>query len=163
MLTQRRLQEVLSYDPSTGLFAWLVVPNGRITVGQIAGNLNPQSYVQIKVDMTLYRAHRLAWLYVTGEWPQETIDHLNGVRHDNRLCNLREASIAVNSQNRRDPHPNNASAGALGVSKRNGTGGYQARIRYQGKEKRLGTFPTAEMAHQAYLSAKRALHPGCTI
>lgn len=164
MLTQQRLREVLSYDPETGAFVWLVQPNGRVQVGQAAGNLNPYGYVQIKIDRVLYRAHRLAWLYMNGEWPrQEQIDHINGVRNDNRWKNLREVSRSFNLQNRRTPNRRNASAKMLGVSQRCAGGGFQARIRYNGKEQRLGTFDTAELAHQAYLKAKRTLHPGCTI
>jgi len=163
-LTQTRLKALLSYGPETGVFTWFIAPNGRIRVGMAAGNLNPNGYVHIKVDGILYKAHRLAWLYMTGAWPtEEQIDHINGVRSDNRWANLRECERKINAQNRRKPHPLNKSSGLLGVSRRNPTGGYQARIRVNGKEKPLGTYATAEAAHQAYVAAKRALHPGCTI
>jgi len=164
MLTQQRLKALLHYDEREGMFTWLVATNGRRFVGERAGNLNPNGYIQIKVDRVLYRAHRLAWLYMTGVWPpEEQIDHINGIRSDNRWCNMRNVSRAINNQNQRRAPKRNKSTGLLGVSQRNPEAGYQARIRHQRKEKRLGTFPTAEMAHQAYLSAKRSLHPGCTI
>lgn len=164
MLTQARLRDVLSYDKKTGIFRWLVAPNGRITVGQIAGSQNADGYMQIKVDCVLYRAHRLAWLWVTGRWPIEEVDHENGMSGDNRWKNLREATRTVNAQNLRAARANNKSAGLIGVSRRNKTvGGFQARIRVDGKEKRLGTFSTAEKAHAAYVVAKRQYHVGCTL
>lgn len=163
-LTQHRLRELLHYDHETGVFTWLVATNGRRRVGERAGHTNPYGYVRIKVDRVLYSAHRLAWLWMTGAWPtEEQIDHRNGVRSDNRWVNLREVSRSINLQNRRTPNRKNISTGLLGVSQRNSGQGFQARIRFENKEKRLGTFPTAELAHQAYLAAKRQLHPGCTI
>lgn len=163
-LTQKRLKEVLDYNEKTGVFTWLVATNGRRRVGERAGNLRPDGYVQIKVDKIMHRAHRLAWLCMTGEWPlEEQIDHRHGVRSDNRWSNLRELSRSHNNQNQRVAQRNNKSSGLLGVSQRNAGQGFQARIRFQNREKRIGTFPTAELAHQAYLTAKRQLHPGCTI
>ena len=74
MLTQERLKEVLHYDPETGIFMWLVAPNGRIRVGMEAGSSH-DGYIGIKVDRILYKAHRLAWFYMTGEWPANDVDH----------------------------------------------------------------------------------------
>ena len=160
MLTQQRLKDVLTYDQTTGRFTWLVAPNGRIHVGQIAGNLNPYGYIQIKIDRVLYRAHRLAWLYMTGRWPSQHIDHRNRVRHDNVWLNLRDTSRTFNNQNLGEAKSGNQSTGLLGVSQRNKGAGFQARITADGEKKWLGTFPTAELAHAAYVQAKRALHPG---
>jgi hypothetical protein len=162
-ITQARLQELLHYDPATGIFTWLVATNNRRHVGEVAGSLRPDGYIQLKVDSRMYRAHRLAWMYMTGKWPVADTDHVKGVRHDNRWKKLREASRAMNCQNRRHPHSNNSSGRLLGVSRRNGTGGFQARIRVDGKERRLGTFQTAAIAHAAYVAAKRRFHSGCTI
>jgi hypothetical protein len=163
VLTQKRLKELLNYDQETGAFTWLVAPNGRIHVGQIAGSQNADGYIQIKIDRVTHRAHRLACLYMTGKWPEEEIDHRNTVTSDNRWKNLREATRVLNAQNSRRARKVNKSSGLLGVTQRNKGRGFQARIRFEGKEKRLGTFSTAEMAHEAYVKAKRELHLGCTI
>ena len=164
-LTQERLKAVLDYDSTNGLFNWRVSNNGRIRVGQRAGSLKPPlGYVQIKVDRVLYAAHRLAWLWVHGTFPENHIDHIDGDHANNRLANLRDVPVGINAQNLRRARSNNESTKLLGVSRRNKTrGGFQARIRFEGKEKRLGTFPTAEQAYAAYVAAKRELHPGCTI
>jgi hypothetical protein len=130
----------------------------------VAGSVNPCGYRQIKIDKHLYRAHRLAWLWMTGAWPiQEQVDHINGIRDDNRWANLRNVSRAANNQNQRRAQSRNLSAQLLGVSRKNAAGGFQARIRHEGKEKRLGTFRAAALAHEAYVAAKRKLHEGNTL
>lgn len=91
MLTAERLREVLEYDPAIGVFRWLIKPCGQISIGDIAGCRHGEGYVQIRVIGRIYLAHRLAWLYMTGEWPISLIDHRNLDRSDNRWSNLREA------------------------------------------------------------------------
>lgn len=152
-LTAERLRELLRYDPGTGIFRWRVSTNRRIVVGQIAGTIS-HGRVQIKVAGNLQRAHRLAWLYVHGEWPADLIDHKNGDATDNRIANLRQADKSINAQNQRRANSRNKT-GLLGVSPAR-WGGFRARIDHD----YLGVFPTAEEAHQAYLKAKRERHPG---
>lgn len=151
---------VLSYDPDTGLFTRKIGWH-RFSAGSIAGALHPNGYVYISINGTRTGAHRLAWLYVEGTLPDCSIDHLNGVRSDNRIANLREASVTLNAENQRRPHSNNKS-GFLGVS-RNTQGSWSARIRVKGKLIQIGSFPDPEAAHSAYLNAKRLLHEGCSI
>ena len=98
MLNQKRLKEVLTYDSETGIFVWRSKKSRN--KGKVAGHLRSDGYVAITVDSKLYRAHRLAWLYVHSYFPEHDIDHMNGVRDDNRLVNLREASRACNLQNK---------------------------------------------------------------
>jgi len=98
MLTQSQLKEILTYNPDTGIFTWLVASNGRIRVGDIAGTTD-NGYVRIMIERTKYRAHRLAWLYVHGESPKEQIDHINHIRDDNRINNLRCVSCHENFKN----------------------------------------------------------------
>lgn len=105
-------------------------------------------------------AHRLAWLYVHGEWPSKHLDHLNGNRTDNRIENLRQVSVAENAENTRRPHRDNKS-GYLGVCKKRGK--WLAVIQIKGKYTRIGLFDTPEMAHEAYLAEKRKHHKACTI
>lgn len=158
-LTVERLRELLDYDPDTGLFTWRVRTSKCVTVGAIAGCLD-KGYLRIQIDRRLHLAHRLAWLYITGDWPPAQIDHINGIRDDNRIANLRAATRAENMHNRRKPHSNTTS-GYLGVSRYRGK--FMAQIKLDGKSKFLGLFDTPEEAHAVYLEAKRRLHPYGTI
>lgn len=107
-------------------------------------------------------AHRLAWLYMTGEWPKsEMVDHENTVRNDNRWSNLRDSTRTVNMENQRQAHKGSQS-GLLGVSPRP-NGAWVAQIQVSRKKLWLGEFSTPEQASTAYIEAKRRLHAGCTI
>lgn len=160
-LTAERLREVLAYDPETGIFRWKVSrPNG-VKPGNIAGTSHKDGYRYIKVLGSNWKAHRLAWLYVYGEWPKDVIDHINGESSDNRIANLRDVDRVVNAQNQRRAHKSNKSTGLIGAAKN--WGQFRAGIRIGGKMKHLGNFKTPEEAHQAYLTAKRELHQGCAI
>ena len=165
-LTQTRLKQMLNYDPITGLFTWRQKPSDRIVVGATASNIcKRHRYVRIGLYGKRYMAHRLAWFYMTGSWPENDIDHRNGKRADNRLANLRPATKRLNNENQRRPRSDNKT-GFLGVSPNqtpNAAKPFAAFIKYQGKVRNLGNFATAEQAHQAYLTAKRQHHEGCTI
>lgn len=100
-LTAERVRELLHYEPATGIFTRRIRTSNRTKVGAIVGADNGKGYLQISVDWRLYSAARLAWLYMTGEWPKEEIDHINRVRSDNRFSNLREATRSSNNCNRR--------------------------------------------------------------
>jgi hypothetical protein len=155
-LTQDRLRELLLYDAETGIFTRRI-KTGRVLVGDVAGSLHQKGYREIKVDYKHYFAHRLAWFYVHGVWPKDQIDHINGVKDDNRICNLREATNAENNQNQRKASRNSRS-GLLGVCTSNNRKP-RAMIRFNGKRLYIGTFDTPELAHAAYLVAKEKLHP----
>lgn len=159
MLTAERLREVLGYDPETGVFWWKVAPRGQ-RVGQVTGTLKNEGYIRIRIDGRFYYVHRLAWLWMTGSWPANNIDHKNGMPADNRFANLRDVSHAENLQNQRVARADN-NTGLLGVCPSRGK--FQAQIEVLGEHHFLGRFATAELAHAAYLVAKRALHPSCTI
>jgi hypothetical protein len=155
ILSATRLRELLAYDPLTGNFTWRKRPRNANEVGTIAGWLNSDGYVVIKVDQKCYLAHRLAWLYQTGEWPEGLIDHKNRVKTENWFLNLREADHSLNGQNRVEVNKNNTS-GALGV--RVYKGRFRARIVKDRKEIDLGTYSSLEMAAQAYRNAKHTIH-----
>lgn len=140
MITQKRLKELLDYDPATGEFRWRV-NRGGIQAGSVAGGDNGNGYLVISIDEKLYRSHRLAWLFVYGYIPEYQIDHVNGKRADNRLANLREVSPQCNAQNR-DIYSNNTS-GFIGVSWHKRDRKWQARIVINGKLIYLGLYPTA--------------------
>lgn len=159
ILTAERLRELLSYNPETGVFLWRV-GHRRVCCGARAGNLNNQGYRQIQIEGHRYQAHRLAWLYVNGDWPLLLIDHINGIRDDNRLVNLRDVGSAANTQNMRRASRSN-STGMLGVSKSRGR--YHAQIQIGSTHLNLGFFDNPSDAHAAYVVAKRRLHAGCTI
>jgi len=146
-LTTDRLREMLTYDPTSGIFVWRL-NRRRVRAGDIAGSVNHDGYVRIKVLGAQYFAHRLAWLYMTGEWPIDEIDHKDRKRDNNQWCNLRETDHIGNMQNR---VLENAS-GFPGVSLHQ-YGGWQSRIRVQGVRKHIGTFESPQDAHKAYMDA----------
>lgn len=154
------LIDALAYDQASGVFTWRIRPSQRTMLGTIAGSIDTHGYRQIRYRRKMYLAHRLAWLFMTGDWPTMQIDHINGDRLDNRWTNLRQASHSVNSQNRRWPTKRNKS-GVLGVF-RDGAK-WRACIRVKGKTIGLGTFDSLDAAGNAYICAKRRLHEGCTI
>lgn len=155
-LTVTRLREVLEYEAETGLFKWLVVLSNVVRSGSIAGCLNKYGYRLIRIDGNLYLAHRLAWLYMHGQWPENEIDHINGETSDNRISNLRQATRSQNMQNEKVARKSNKSCGLLGVSK-NGRG-WKAEIKVDGKKLHLGSYKTPSEAHDAYVLAKGSLH-----
>lgn len=161
-LSISRLLEVLTYNPSNGTFSWVSRKIRRTGGGSSAGTLTVYGYIQIRIDGKLYKAHRLAWLLATGDWPVGDIDHINGVRTDNRIENLRDVSRKVNRQNIRHGSVPNGS-GHMGAIFHKKSGLFQARIRVDGKSRSLGYFKNPEDASAAYVAAKRILHEGCTI
>ena len=160
-LTAERLRDALDYNPETGEFRWKS-PRKKVVVGSIAGCVSSDGYRRIRIDGDRYRAHRLAWLYVNGRWPAFDIDHINGLRADNRIENLREARRGENNQNKRSPQTNNKS-GFLGVTRRKDTGRWRAAIMISRKHISIGDFETPEEAYAAYLKAKAEFHPFQTI
>jgi hypothetical protein len=161
--TRSRVAELLSYDPGTGEFTRLrTAPGGKSNAGDKAGILNSRGYVRIRIDGAHHQAHRLAWLYMTGEWPKHEVDHINGIRHDNRIANLRDVPRCVNQQNQRAGKSRGpAATGLLGVSRIKTR--FRAQITVLGKRLFLGRFDTPEEAHAAYLKAKREHHEGNTL
>ena len=154
------LRSILAYDADTGVFTRLVRTGHRVKVGDVAGSKNGLGYIAISVVGRARYAHRLAWLYMHGEWPAGDIDHIDGNPSNNAIANLRDVSHRVNQQNRRRAQSNNTS-GFLGAARKRKR--WQAIISVDGKLRRLGTFDTPAEANAAYLEAKRLLHPGCTI
>lgn len=157
-LTAQRLRELLHYDPETGVFIWrMQAHKSRRKIGDRAGCRGADGYVVIGVDAGYFKAHRLAWLYCHGVWPAGDIDHMNGNRSDNRLCNLRDASRSMNAQNVHGASKRSKS-GLLGVRKFGKK--WRTAIMIDGRVKHLGTFESAEIAHEAYLKVKREIHVG---
>lgn len=160
-LTVSRVRELLNYDTETGIFTWIAARENRVSVGTSAGSLLGNGYRSIAVDRKRFMAHRLAWFYVHGEWPEGQIDHINGNRDDNRISNLRVVDNSVNQQNKRSAR-SDSKTGILGVHLHR-PGKWQAKINVNGTKKSLGIFSSPLEAHAAYLEAKRRFHAGCAI
>ncbi len=159
ILTQARLQELVHYDPKTGVFTRLVKTSNSVDVGDTFGSPGKNGYLYGGLDNRKYLCHRLAWLYMTGEWPLK-VDHRSCVRSENWFSNLRSTTTAINSQNRRSPSKC-TQTGFLGVFERDGR--FRAKIGLNRRSIYLGVYDTPEAAHSAYLKAKRELHPGNTL
>ena len=162
MLTDKEkyIVEKLSYNPETGLVSWKSGP-ASYRAGSIAGNLRPDGYIDIRVDGRLIRAHRIAWFLHHGRWPIHQIDHMNGIRNDNRIENLRECTPRQNSQNSiKRTRSNGASytSSLVGVSWSNRRNRWIAQMRINGPNTYLGSYKSEQEAYQAYLDAKIKHH-----
>ena len=161
-LSQMRLRSLLDYDAETGRFIWMERPEktrydrawNAKHASKPAGGIDFRGYHVIRVDRVLYGAHRLAWLYVTGEFPGE-IDHINRDRADNRFSNLRACSHAENTRNTTLRKDN--AAGLKGVH-RHYDGRWRASIAHSGRRHHLGVYATPDEAHKAYCAAALSLH-----
>lgn len=148
-----RVREMLEYDPLSGDLYWKNVTTNRVKVGDRAGNYS-QGYVETSIDGRTYRATHLIWVIVFGRLPHGFVDHINGVRDDNRLINLREATHAENARNVAMHRDN--TCGAKGVQIHRGRRKpYQARIYVDGRQKSLGYFATVDAAKAAYDAAAK--------
>jgi hypothetical protein len=148
-----QLRKLLSYDPLTGILT-SNVRRGKWFPGQPVGTVTPYGYVNITVDGHSYRAHNLAWFLHHGEWPTVLLDHINRDKGDNRIANLRQADYFINNRNRA-PLPNRFGLEGVRKSKRHKR--YQSSLHVNGVRRHLGSFDTAEEAHQAFLAARREL------
>lgn len=166
-LSQHDIKEMLFYDALSGVFTWRKRPISHFSDHRafltwnnkypdtVAGSPDNKGYLRINFGTKKYKAHRLAWLYVHGEWP-DVIDHINGIKHDNRISNLRSVSFTENMRNRRKSRFN--SSGANGVAKRNPAQNgcsFTASIAVDGKPKYLGSFHTLQEAIEAREAANR--------
>ena len=159
-ITAEEVREFLNYDRDTGMMTWKQRPSKAVHVGDAAGVANKFGYVTIGFRGGVYKAHRLAWLHVHGVWPDGLIDHINGRKDDNRLCNLRVVGPDGNSQNIHRPNKRNKS-GFLGVIWFQNK--WRASITINRKTHWLGDYATPEEAHQAYVEAKRKHHATCSV
>jgi hypothetical protein len=164
--TPQELAEKLDYNPDTGELTWKKLRDST-RIGQKAKALDVAGYIQVNISGNVYKGHRVAWAIHYGRWPVGMIDHINGQRSDNRIENLRECDHQTNCQNMRNGSCKN-STGFLGVyiehaypeghPKR-----YRAKIQINRKQIHLGGHATPQLAHEAYVQAKRKIHRGCAI
>jgi hypothetical protein len=149
-LSANRLRKLLNYDPATGVFRWRV-RKGPYNVGAIAGSIHPpKGYREICIDGKIYRANRLAWLYMTGKWPKLEIGYINHKKSDTRWANLRAMTPSQRGATSRTR--NKLGVRGVWITK---SGKYVARIKVAGKKKYLGLFDTIEKASVAYARAAK--------
>jgi len=155
----QQLRQIFDYNPDTGeLFRKL--KKGLVKQKQ---SLSSNGYARVGVFSRRIHAHRIIWAWVNNELPSNLdIDHINGNRSDNRIKNLRAVDRSTNLQNIKGPRKDNKSTGILGAYKY-GKNKFASRIRVRGKDVYLGTFVSAEAAHQAYMEAKRKYHEGAVL
>jgi hypothetical protein len=159
ILTVDRLREIIEYDPENGNLWWLEPAQAR-KMDRPAGSVGKDGRISVMINGVRCKAYRVAWAIVFNEWPVGHLDHKNGDPSDNRVENLRIVNHSENAQNQRRPQKRNK-CGFLGVSEKKGA--WEASIKIHGKSLYLGRFHSPELAHEAYLLAKRIHHPCCTI
>lgn len=149
------LKDLLSYDPATGNFTWLV-SRGKVKAGTPAGYLHHSGYVLIGINGKSYLAQRLAWFYMTGSWPKGEIDHKDTIRSNNAWLNLREASVVQNRLNQ--SKGKNNTSGVKGVYWCNSSGKWKTQLRLNNKSYTAGSFDNLEDAQLAIQAKRQELH-----
>ena len=152
-LTAEHLRSILHYSPETGIFTRKISTAHRVKVGDAAGCPRGDGYLQIAVLSRRYLVHRLAWLYVYGVWPEDQLDHVNRVRTDNRISNLREVTNKQNHQNK--SKSSNNTSGHPGVVWHKRASKWQAQIMHNYKLIHLGYFSILEEAIAARKAAEK--------
>lgn len=156
MLKQERLKELLNYNKSTGVFTRAKTITGNAVVGMVAGSLKKNGYVHIQIDGKCYLAHRLAWLYEYGTFPDGILDHINGNRCDNRIENIREVTSMQNCQNEMKRTNNTSGVKVVCWDKRKGN--WIAKIGFMHKTIYVGNFSNIEDAKEAIMKKREELH-----
>lgn len=156
ILNAARLRELLEYNPETGIFIWKVTRGGPAVAGSVAGGTDSKGYRQIKIDMRLHLAHRLAWLYVHGIFPEGHLDHIDRNPKNNAISNLRECTHAENHQN--VDLRNDNTSGVTGVCFDRASSKWLAYINKSGRRYRVGLFVSRDSAVAARIDAKSKLH-----
>jgi hypothetical protein len=155
MLTQERLKQLLRYEPETGLFIWIGSRSNRVANGTVVTCTNTAGYIVVRLDGKLYRAARLAFLYMTGSWPKDEADHKNGITADDRWDNLRDATSQQNKQNRTVRYDNQLLSKGIHQLP---SGNFNAHIKHNYQSINLGTFKTLEEAVNARKTAEAKYH-----
>lgn len=159
-LTQEQVKKVLDYNPETGIFTWKFRPTVSLHInsrflGKEAGSVDSKGYIVIEINSCAYKAHRLAWLYINGNWPKDQIDHADLNKKNNSILNLREADRSQNSQNFSITRRNTSGYKGINILP---SGNYKAEIICNGEWFYLGVYPDKESAHAAYCKAAKELH-----
>lgn len=159
LLTLARLKKLIYYDPTTGTFTRLIAKRRRgwVEVNRAITTTDAWGYIKIVVDDVQYKGHRLAWFYSYGVWPETHIDHINRVKNDNRMDNLRLATNAENAQNKGMSSKN--TSGAKGVTWDASNSKWMAQIAVGGRNYKLGRYSDINDAIAARKEAEDKYHP----
>lgn len=158
-LSQKEVIELFDYKEDTGVFLRKLTRSPNAVAGDVAGSPDKHGYLTIYINGKSYKAHRLAWLYVYGEWPTKHIDHINGVKFDNRISNLRDVSVATNLQNintiQMRHNKYGSEAGLLGVIPHKGR--WRVQFKVNGKHVHVGVFNSPKEANAAYMAKRKEI------
>jgi hypothetical protein len=155
--SQAELKQILDYNPDIGIFTWKARLSQSSKIGDVAGSKYKNGYIVIRANLIRYYAHRLAWIYIFGEISNNIqIDHVNGIRNDNRLINLRLATQSQNNYNQKLSIKN--TSGFKGICWDKKVNKWVARIQLNGKTHHLGTFTDKASAIAAVMQAREAMH-----
>lgn len=157
IITAEEVRRLLNYDPETGIFTNRVFRGLRALEGAKAGSLTTGGYIEISIRKRKYAAHRLAWLYVYGKWPRYNVDHINRIKTDNRVSNLRDVTQIENGQNK-SLHRNNTS-GVTGIDWHRQNKRWRVRIRVNWQSINLGYYVNLSDAIEARKTAETKYHP----
>lgn len=152
----KEASKMFSYNPITGYLTRLKTQGSMAPKGGIAGSKHPLGYLTIGIQGKTYYAHRIAWLLITGSWPKTMIDHINGIKDDNRLCNLREATLGQNAHNQTINVKN--TSGIKGVSWSTEIQKWKVGLRFEGKHYHLGAFNDLKKAEEIIRNARIKIH-----
>jgi hypothetical protein len=158
------LHNILDYDEDTGIFKWKVRKGNSIYVGDIAGSFYTSGYRRIIINGIDYKEHRLAWYYVYAKWPEKLIDHIDGIKYNNAISNLREVTNSENMQNQKTAMKNKTSGSSIpGVYFYRNNNKYCAQLQINGKLKSFGSYSTIEEAESICIEMRRKYYAGNTI
>ncbi|EMQ4858705.1 HNH endonuclease [Morganella morganii] len=156
MLTFSEVDKFLSYNPLTGDLRWKIQASSRAKVGDIAGCVRSDGYLQIQLHGKRYKNHHVAWLLSYGRWPEKTIDHVNRNRSDNRISNLRLATVTENNWNQGISARN--TSGVKGVHYDHVRRRWVAQIQANGKNRQIGRYIHLHQAEAAIKKARSVIH-----
>lgn len=148
-ISHQRLKELLEYFPETGSFLW---QERKKNMRERVGSVDNKGYLRISLDKVRYKAHRIAWFYIHGEWPEGMLDHIDGNKLNNKLNNLRDVQQNVNSYNTETAY-SSSKTGFLGVTKVGNR--FYPRLGISGKVHHFGGYGTPEEAHEVYKAQKK--------
>lgn len=151
--TAEQIRERINYNPETGIITWRTIKGTKTKVGQIAGNVHAAGYTRVRIDDVMYKAHRLAWVWMTGNWPSGIVDHINRNNADNRFCNLRVVTHKQNIENNNGQGYRSRS-GVKGVYWHNQSKKWRSQICHFQKVIHIGLFNSIEEAQKARIAAE---------